>query len=84
MKPSMGVSKGELQRSGRKAQGITVIINQLRSFQLKHKHLTKETSQSIGVEEVLGEEPEVLPPCLDCRQRDRQEETGKPQLEGTW
>lgn len=32
-----GISKGESQKSRGKAKGITRIINQLRSFQLKHK-----------------------------------------------
>lgn len=32
-----GISKGESQKSRGKAKGITIIINQLRSFQLKHK-----------------------------------------------
>lgn len=34
----------------------------MRSFQLKHRHLTKEITQSTGVEEVWGEEPEVSSP----------------------
>lgn len=35
------------------------MINQMRCSQLKHRHLTKDITQSMGVEEVLGEEPGV-------------------------
>lgn len=78
MELSMNTHKGESQGSRRKAKGITIITDQLRSFWLKHMHHnTQETTQSISVEEILGEQPKVSSCCLDCRQQDRQEEMGK-------
>lgn len=75
MELSVNTSKGDSEGSRRKAKGITIIVDQLRSFWLKYMHLYTGNNPKRKCGRGFGRK--VSSSCLDCQQQDRQEAMGK-------